>query len=158
MRTPTPTLPDANEEPWTSQTPRNPKDALSQSKFVKDRIAKHKSSSPTPILTASSSMAKGLEVLAHTVTLLDAEVRALREANKALSKRRRAKKTRIRNGGSLTVSNAIDLIDSKDVDAQLQRDLRRDGGGDGRGRGGPRRCGRCHNIGHNSRTCQIARS
>ena len=40
LRTPTPPLPDANEEPWTSQTPRNPKDALSQSKFVKDRIAK----------------------------------------------------------------------------------------------------------------------
>ena len=50
LRTPTPTLPNANEEPWTSQTPRNPKDALSQSKLVKDRIAKHKSSSPTPIV------------------------------------------------------------------------------------------------------------
>ena len=75
-----------------------------------------------------------------------------------LSKRRRAKKTRIRNGGSFTVSNAIDLIESREVDAQLQRDLRRDGAGDGRGRGGPRLCGNCHDIGHNSRTCQIARS
>ena len=36
-------------------------------------------------------MAKGLEVLAHTVTLLEAENRALRDANKALSKRHRAK-------------------------------------------------------------------
>ena len=62
------------------------------------------------------------------------------------------------NGGSPTVSNAIDLIDSTDVDAQLQRDLCRDGGGVGRGLRGLRRCGICHNIGHNSRTCQIARS
>ena len=99
-------------------------------------------------------MAKGLEVLAHTVTLMDAEIRALREANKALSKRRRAKKTRLRDQGPLTVSNAIDLINAREVDTQIQRDLRTNGSGDGRGRGGPRRCGKCNNIGHNSRTCQ----
>ena len=103
-------------------------------------------------------MSKGFQVLAHELTLYRAELNALREANKALSKRRKAKKTRLRDKGSLTVSNAIDLIDSRQVDAQLQGDLRRDGGGDGRGRGGPRRCGRCRNIGHNSRTCQIASS
>ena len=92
LRTPTPLLPNTNEELWTSQTPSNPKDALSQSKLVKDRITKRKSSSPTPILAASSSIAKGLEVLAHTVTLWEAENRTFRGGNKAVSKRRRAKK------------------------------------------------------------------
>ena len=42
LRTPTPTLPSPNKEPWTSQTPCNAKDALSQPKLVKDQILKHK--------------------------------------------------------------------------------------------------------------------
>ena len=37
-------------------------------------------------------MAKGLTMIAHGYTPLEAEVRSLRAANKALSKRRRAKK------------------------------------------------------------------
>ena len=37
-------------------------------------------------------MAKGLETLAHTVTLFAAENRTLRDANKALSKWRKANK------------------------------------------------------------------
>ncbi len=44
------------------------------------------------------------------MTLLLAEVRTLRAANKALSKRRRAKKTRIRQGGALTIEDAQDVL------------------------------------------------
>jgi hypothetical protein len=43
-----------------------------------------------------TALAKGTERLAHENTLLAAEVRILRAANEALSKRRRAKKTRVR--------------------------------------------------------------
>ena len=39
------------------------------------------------------------------MTLLTAKVRSLRAANKALSKRRRAKKARVREGGILTVED-----------------------------------------------------
>ena len=42
LRTPTPTgPPSANADPWVSQTPRNPTDALSQTTLVKNRIASH---------------------------------------------------------------------------------------------------------------------
>ena len=92
-------------------------------------------------------------MIAYNYILLEAEAHSLRAANKALSKCRKAKKKRVRNGGTLTVGNAVDLIESREVDAQLQGDLRRDGSGDSRSRRGPRRCGRCHNIGHNSRIC-----
>jgi len=47
----------------------------------------------------------------HKVTLLRTEVSALHKANKALSKRRRAKKTRVRLKGSLTVQEVQDLLD-----------------------------------------------
>ena len=82
-----------------SSTPRNPKDASSQIKYVTDRIIKHKSSSPTPIFEAVKQMSKGFQVIAHELTLHRAEIDALREANKALSKRRKAKKTRLSNMG-----------------------------------------------------------
>ena len=97
LRTPTPTRPpSADADPWVSQTPHNPTDALSQTTLVKNRITHHQRSSPTPIFTTVATLAKGTEILAHKVTLLTAENRILRKANKALSKRRRAKKSRVR--------------------------------------------------------------
>jgi len=47
----------------------------------------------------------------HEVALLRTEVLVLRKANKGFSKRRRAKKTRIRLKGSLTVQKVQDLLD-----------------------------------------------
>ena len=49
-------------------------------------------------------------MLAHEITLLLAEVRILRAVNKALSKRRRAKKTRVRQGGALTIEDTQDVL------------------------------------------------
>ena len=66
--------------------------------------------------------------MAHKITLLSAEVRTLRAANKALSKRRRAKKARVRQGGTLTIENTQDILAQKDIDKQVRRDLRTEGG------------------------------
>jgi hypothetical protein len=62
------------------------------------------------------------------MTLLFAEVCILRAANEVLSKRRRAKKARIRQGGVLTVEDTQDVISQKDVDEQVRRDVRAAGG------------------------------
>lgn len=95
---------------WVSQTPKNPFEALSQSTLVKGRIARHQSSSPTPIFETVAALAKGTERLAHENTLLHAEVRMLHAANEALSKRRRAKKQQIRTKQAITVEDATDII------------------------------------------------
>jgi hypothetical protein len=50
------------------------------------------------------------------MTLMSAELRTLRAANEALSKRRRAKKNRIRQGGVLTVEDAHDILAQEEVD------------------------------------------
>jgi hypothetical protein len=156
LRTPTPpNSPHSGHDSWTSQTPRNPTEALSQSKLVATRIAKHQGSSPTHIFEAVGQMAKGMTTMAHSVALLTAENRSLRKANEALSKRRRAKKTRIRQGGSLTAGEANDLLAEKEIDNQLEQEMRRNGYAIGRGMGGKRRCGKCGNTGHNARTCRI---
>ena len=156
LRTPTPAhTPNANADLWVSQTPHNPTEAISQSELVKSRISGHQGSSPTPIFSAVKQMAKGLEGMAHTVTLLTEENRMLRKANEVLSKRRRATKTRIRKGGALTTEDARDILAQRDGEEQVARDRRenRDGGG-----GRPatiRRCGTCGEPGHNARTCQV---
>ena len=63
------------------------------------------------MLTAVDRLAKGTMAVMYEVALLRIEVLVLRKANEGLSKRRRAKKTRVRLGGSLTVQEAQDLLD-----------------------------------------------
>lgn len=155
LRTPMPTgPPSADTDPWVSQTPHNPTEALSQTTLVKDRIALHQGSSPTPIFATVAALAKGTEILAHQNTLLAAEVHTLRKANEALSKRRRAKKNRIRQGGALTIEDAHDILAQEEVDAQIQYDRRSRGVGKNEGQPTARRCGTCGKTGHNARTCQ----
>ena len=99
-------------------------------------------------------MAKGTELLAHELTLANAEIRTLRQANKALSKRRRAKKTRVRQGGALTVEDAHDIMAQDEVNEQIRRDRRFRGVNREEGISTARRCGTCGKTGHNARTCQ----
>ena len=122
---------------------------------MKARISGHQGSSPTPIFTAVGQLTKGVERLAHTVTLLTAETHSLRKANEALSKRRRAKKTRVRQGGVLIVQDAEDILAQKDVDEQVRAERSAAGSTKGAGPSTARRCGNCGETGHNVRTCQI---
>ena len=155
LRTPTPPgTPSIDANPWISQTPRNPTDALSQTTLVKNRIARQQGSSPTPIFETVAALAKGTEILAHEVTLLSAELQTLRQANEALSKRRRAKKTRLRQGEALIVKNGNDMLAQEEVDEQIRRDKCSSGVSRNEGKSGTRCCGICGKSGHNSRTCQ----
>jgi uncharacterized protein YaiL (DUF2058 family) len=125
-----------------------------QTTLVKNCIAGYQGSSSTPIFTTVAALAKGTELLAHQVTLLTAETRTLRKANEALSKRRRAKKTRLRQGGALTVEDAHDIMAQKEVDEQIRRDKRSREAFSKKGNSGVRHCSVCEKTGHNARTCQ----
>ena len=89
------------------------------------------------------------------MALLQAEVAELREANALISKRRKAKKTRVRLGGSLNSQDVQDLQDQKDVAQQVQQKMRENGAGSSRGQPRQRHCSRCGKPGHNARTCQV---
>jgi hypothetical protein len=56
------------------------------------------------------------------------ELRTLRVANKALSKRRRAKKTTVCQEGALTIEDAQDVLAQKDAEEQARRDKRSERG------------------------------
>lgn len=141
--------------PWVPKTPNNPIEATSQTDYIKRRISRHQGSSPTSILTAVDQITKGTCGIMHKMALLKAEVEQLRAANALLSKRRRARKTRLRRGGSMTVAEGQALQDQKDVEEQIMQENRQTRGrkaSDGRK---IRRCGVCGQSGHNARTCQM---
>jgi len=156
LRTPSP-IPGVTELPdlWVPKTPNNPTEATSQTDFIKGRINRHQGSSPTAILAAMDQFAKGAQGIMHQMTLLKAEVSTLRKANAMLSKRRRAKKTRLRQGGSMTLAEGQALQDQKDIEQQVQQETRQYGLRARRQETKERRCGVCGNTGHNARTCQM---
>ncbi len=106
-------------------------------------------------MQAVGQLAKGTQTLAHEVALLRTEVSRLTEANNRLNKQKRAKKTRLRIGGSLTVQQAEDILAQRAVEDQLleedRQGSRREGGGSRR----VRRCGLCGQISHDRRTCPM---
>ena len=155
LKTPTPpSTASDSAPPWESKTPQNASEATSQSELIKNRIAMHQNSFPTSIFTGIDQIAKGAQKFMHRFALLEGENAALREANKALSKRRRAKKTRLRQRGSLSFDHAFGQIDQQgdQIDNDSQIDQKADPTESAVRR--ERRCGQCGKPGHNARTCQ----
>ncbi|EMT73510.1 hypothetical protein FOC4_g10000545 [Fusarium odoratissimum] len=110
----TPTLVEEEAGPstaWVSKTPRTLLKAQSQSEYLDRRIRSHKSSSPESILEAFKSLSKGTKAMMHENALLRAQVRDLQQANETLSRRRRAKRTRLQKGGVIIVWEAREVID-----------------------------------------------
>uniref|UniRef100_A0A8H7K3S6 Transposase n=2 Tax=Bionectria ochroleuca TaxID=29856 RepID=A0A8H7K3S6_BIOOC len=155
-RTPSP-VEEATELPqlWVPKTPNNPTEATSQTDYIKRRISRHQGSSPTSILAAMDQFSKGTCGTMHKMALLKAENQLLREANAILSKRRRAKRTRLRQGGSMTIDEGQALRDQNDVDEQIKQEDRQTRGRKPRDERKARRCGVCGRSGHNARSCQI---
>ncbi len=156
LRTPTAARsPAAEADPWVSQTPHNPTEAISQSELVKSQISEHQNSSPTPIFSAVRQMAKGFEAMAHSVTLLTAENRTLQKANEALSKRRRAKKHRVHRGSALASKSARLISAQKEANEQRGRVADENHCINSDGLVATRRCRKCRKPGHNVRTCRF---
>src|SRR6266516_5200473 len=90
------------------------------------RISRGPNSSPTVAII--NQFKKGTTAMIHRMSLLETENRVLREANKALSKRRRAKKTRVKHGGPFTAQGKQDLEEQQAVKRQLMQENRQGGG------------------------------
>ena len=67
------------------------------------------------MFSAIKQLAKGTELIVHEITLLQDRVRTLEKANKALSKHRKAKRTRLQAGGALTIEEGQALIAEKET-------------------------------------------
>jgi hypothetical protein len=100
------------------------------------------------------AQARGLSRMAHELVLLRAEIKDVRAANEILSKRQRAKKTRLQQGGSLSFQEVKDLEATKEVDIQIREETARTKGHTTSHELRVYHCGACGNTGHNTRTCK----
>jgi len=156
LKTPTPPASrPGTAQPYVSKTPNNPIELASQSAYVARRIANHQNSSPTPIFEAARQLSKGSTKIIHQVTIILGENESLQRANELISKRRRAKKSRLQLRGSLSQQDAQDLLDQNSVAEQIKQETQFRGRRKARVQVRARRCGICGNTGHNMRTCQI---
>jgi hypothetical protein len=155
LRTPTP--PEEVTEPstpWTLKTPKTILETQSHSKYLQERIRNHKSSSPESIIEAVKYFEKGQSILLHKIALLEAKNQELQQANDMLSRRRRAKRTRLQKRGNMTIGDAQEAIDQIDVNTQVVAESSRGSSQGSSGQLRVRRCGTCGKTGHNTRTCQ----
>jgi hypothetical protein len=152
LRTPTPA--DLPEALWEARTPSNVRELEAQSALIRDRVRRHKSSSPASIIEAISQLKKGAEVIMLSAELMRDQIASLEKANKAASARKQRKKKRIQQRGALTKGAGEDILAQREADQQIAREERQGGERSGVSRQALARCKRCRETGHNSRTCK----
>ncbi len=116
-------------------------------------MTRHQRSSLTNIFTVVKQLTKETELLAYKMTLIYKEIRTLYKANKAFTKRRRAKKIYIRVGGVFSIQDILDLIEQKEAVRQQPGKRSAEGDGTQAGPSGLRHCRRYGKAGYNVRTC-----
>jgi hypothetical protein len=153
LRTPTPleALPEAL---WEARTPSNVRELEAQSTLIRERVRRHKSSSPASIIEAINQLKKGAEVMMLSAELMRDRIASLERANEAASARKQRKKRRIQHRGALAKGAGEDILAQREADQQITREERQGGEQSGVSRQALARCKRCRETGHNSRTCK----
>ncbi len=106
------------------------------------------------MLAAMDQLTKGTIAIMHQVALLRAENVALCKANEALSKRQRAKRTRVQLGVSLAVQDAQEVLGQGAIGGKGVQEMQPEGSSAEGGRMKVRCYGVYSKPGHNARTCQ----
>lgn len=153
LRTPTPPAALINTL-WEARTPSNIRELEAQSTLIRERVRKHKSSSPASIIEAIDQLKKGAEVMMLSAELMRDRITSLEKANKAASERKQRKKKRIQKQGVLTKGAGEDIITQREAEQQITREERQRGEQLGVSRQSLARCKRCRERGHNLRTCK----
>jgi hypothetical protein len=125
LRTPTPAaLPEA---PWKARTPSNLRELHAQSTLIRERVRRHKSSSPASIIEAINELEKGAQVMMLSAELMRDRITRLERANEAACARKQRKKKRIQQRGVLTKGAGEDLLAQREADQQIAREQRQGG-------------------------------
>ena len=147
LRTPTPLPPDAIA--WEAKTPRNAHEIEAQTTLIRKRVQKRAGSSASSIDEQVRQLSKGAQEIAHEMVLVREETARLREAIEAITKRKSRKRRYVRTEETLTAGEVTHLVTMR------ERGSRVDGEKPTKRVRGGRHCGRCGEIGHNSRTCKV---
>ena len=106
------------------------------------------------MVEAVEKLAKGAEIMAHSLVLMSNQVKELQAANEAASRRKARKKKRIQAEGTLTAEEGVRLTTLKEFRARSNRKKGTKRMRIKAGKPSQRRCGRCGEAGHNARTCR----
>ena len=93
-----------SQDSWHAKTSSNTKEVDKQATLVKQRLERHHSSSPTPILEALDQLSKGAQVMAASTALLQAQITTLQKANEAMHIRRKRTRKALVSDNALSVN------------------------------------------------------
>jgi hypothetical protein len=147
LRTPTP--PQRDDGAWEAKTPRNAREIQAQSTLIRNRMQIHRGSPASSLDEQVKQLTKGAQQIAHNMVLVQEEIGRLRDAVEASTKRKSRKRRYVRTEEILTVGEVADLVAAK------EDSRREEGEAPAKKVRAERRCGRCSEIGHNSRTCKV---
>jgi predicted transcriptional regulator len=106
------------------------------------------------MVEAVEKLAKGAEIMAHSLVLMSNQVKELQAANEAASCRKSRKRKRIQAEGTLTAEEGVRLTTLKEFAARSDRKKVKKSACAKGSKLTQRRCGRCSEAGHNLRTCK----
>jgi hypothetical protein len=98
--------PPYSQGSWQPRTPCNTTEVGHQATLIQKRVARHKSSSPAPIIDALTQLSKGAQRMSSEAALLQAQVLQLQQANNALQLRKSRKRKALHVNHALLVSEA----------------------------------------------------
>ena len=106
------------------------------------------------MVEALNQFTKGAELMAHSLVLVRKQVAELQAANEAATRRKSHKRKRIQKEGTLTIEEGARLTALKVFGAHKDGKKSKKRARTNEGEQTQRRCGRCHETGHNVRTCK----
>lgn len=120
---------------------------------IKNRIATYQENSSSSLYNVGDQLSKAASAITHWAPLMDAKVHTLRDTNLTLSKRQRARRTRIQDGGGISIFDAQKFLVEKSVVDENSWEEGENGGPSKSRRTGARQCGICHKVDHKTRIC-----
>ena len=106
------------------------------------------------MVEAVKSLSKGAEMIAHALVLSQKRIAELKAANEAATRRKSYKRKRVQKEGTLTVEEGLRLTTLKEFGARSDGKKAKKRVRVEVGEPSQRRCRRCGEAGHNSRTCK----
>jgi hypothetical protein len=104
------------------------------------------------MVEAFEKIAKGAAIVAHKLVLSQKRIAELEAANEAATRRKSHKRKRVQKEGVLTVEDGVRLTNLKKFNARSDEKKATKRACIKVGKPSQRRCRRCSEVGHNSRT------
>jgi hypothetical protein len=147
LRTPTP--PAQETTTWEPKTPRNAREMEAQATLIRNRMQIQQGSPTTSLKEQMQQLSKGAQQIAHNMVLMHEKLDRLEATISEVTKRKTRKRRYVQPEGSQTVSQIANQI------AKVEGGSCNEGVTPAKRVRSERRCGRCSQVGHNSRTCQV---